>query len=388
MNDSTPGIIFMIHCESNTGYAIGNLEHAFFDAALLAGYRSEKVFFSYPSLAKGKPRWMSCDFMNYVEYDFLRSPTSESREKFSSFLLENSIKTAFVFDLQPHNQVCKLLRRAGVETILAYWGAPMSSLNRGLKLWAKRAEIALRRSAPDGYIFESEAMLEMAVMGRGIPLRRCVVIPTGVDTDRFCPLKDISTDVRGSLQIPQDRKLFIYTGHMEERKGVHIIVQAMDCLVGELGRTDIHFLALGNRPGEARRFYEMLAHPATSEYITFGGYRADIERVFQEANVGVVASTGWDSWPMSVIEMASSGLPLLVSDFQGLKEFVVNGENGYRFSVGDHRALAALMARLADDPEVAAFMGRSSRQKVIAFFSRDRQLSRLADVLRAPGFAR
>ncbi len=51
-----------------------------------------------------------------------------------------------------------------------YWGAPMSSLNQGLKLLAKRLEVALfRRDRPDLFLFESEAMRDLAVKGRGLP---------------------------------------------------------------------------------------------------------------------------------------------------------------------------------------------------------------------------
>lgn len=374
------GIIFMMHCESNTGYAIGNLEQTFFEAALRAGYEPASVFFSYPSIEKGKPQWMGEGAGSYVKYCF-RANDASDRRAFSRYIEANDIQTAFVFDLQPHNPVNGVLRTAGVRRIFSYWGAPMSGLNTGVKLWAKRVEVAIRRSGPDEYIFESEAMRELAVFGRGIPAQKCRVVPTGVDTDRFRPSDRLAEEVRRSLQVPLDRKVFVYTGHMEERKGVHVIVKAMDHLVGVQGRRDIHFLALGNRPGEEQRFFDMLGHGETSAYLTFGGYRPDVEEVFKEAYAGVVASTGWDSWPMSVLEMASSGLPLLVSDFQGLKEFVINGETGQRFPPGDHIALAAFMRSLVDEPGAAQAMGRASRERVLTAYSREHQVKKLAEVI-------
>lgn len=379
--EHSEGILFMMHCPSNTGYAIGNLEETFYKAAVKAGFGRQRIFFTYPSISAGRPSWMDQDVdIKYFVYD--RSQNTASAHAFIRKLVrQNNIRIAFAFDLQPNNPVNRTLRLAGVRNLISYWGAPMSALNRGVKLVLKRIEVALRRSGPDLYIFESEAMKQLAVHGRGVARGRCVVIPTGVDTTRFYPSTQPMSVVHEALDIPADRKLLVYTGHMEERKGVHVIVKAMDLLVGQHGRSDVQFLAYGNRPGEEQRFYDMLEHPQTRNFITFGGYRKDVEVVFREAFAGVVASTGWDSWPMSVIEMAASGLPLLVSDLQGLKEFVSHGEHGYRFPPGDYTSLARSISSLADHPASAKSMGSACRAKVEQLYSRQLQLDRLAALL-------
>lgn len=373
------GIIFMLHCESNTGFAIEKLESAFYDAALAAGYSPDRVFFSYPAVSKGRPRWMPSGFENWMEYDFDANVAVRVRELRHTVRAHN-IRTAFIFDVQPQNPVNRILRHAGVKRVLAYWGAPMSSLNQGAVLLAKRIEVLLRRHGPDKYIFESKAMLETATRGRGIARTRCCVIPTGVDTDRFHD-REPRPDLYSKYSIPRERRIFVYSGHMEERKGVHVIVKAMDHLVGHRRRRDIHFLAFGNRDNDERRFYQMLTAPEAAGHITFGGYTDRLQDVFRSAFAGVVASTGWDSWPMSVIEMGASGLPLLVSDLQGLKEFVVDEVNGFRFTPGCSEELAQRMVELVDEPERARAMGVANRQKVLSGYSRSLQVSRLAAAL-------
>ena len=377
----TGGVLFMMHCQSNTGFAIEKLETVFYQAALDSGYSPEGIFFSYPGVERGQPRWMVPGNSNWFEYDFSRNEGS-SIARLQVYIRDHSITTVMAFDLQPNNAVLPMLRRAGVQRVLSYWGAPMSPRNRGLRLLLKRLEVALRKNGPDHYIFESRAMLELATDGRGIPASKCSIIPTGVDTERFRP-SDTSNGILQELGIPAGRKVFVYSGHMEPRKGVHTIVEAMDQLVAR-GRRDIHFLAFGNRDGEEQRFFDMLTDDESQNHITFGGYRDDINLVFREAYAGVVASTGWDSWPMSVIEMAASGLPLLVSDLQGLKEFVVDGENGRRFTPGDAGQLSRFMEEMADLPEHAARMALANREKVVRQYSRDTQIRRLSALLPAP----
>jgi len=373
------GIIFLMHCESNTGYAIEKLEKIFYRASIDAGIKESEIFFAYPSIKKGKPRWMENRNTNFICFNYRKFNSSEAKE-FGDYLKNNGITMAFSFDLQPSHPVNPLLRRSGIKRCLSYWGAPMSSINPPHILILKKLEVMFRRYGPDFYVFESESMRELAVAGRGIPFQRTTVIPTGVDIHRFIPGCATMNFAAEVFNIPKDRKIFCYSGHMEERKGVHVIVQAMADIVCKKQRKDIHFLALGNKPGEELRFYEM-APADVFEYITFGGYRDDIEKIFSSCYAGIVASTGWDSWPMSVIEMGSSGIPLLVSMLQGLQEFVVDEVNGYGFEPGNSAQLAEKIELLVDNPSLAYTMSKNKRAKVVESYSDVAQQAKLADII-------
>ena len=135
--------------------------------------------------------------------------------------------------------------------IVSYWGAPMSSLNSGLKLLAKRVEVSLRRSKPDHFVFESEGMREAAVFGRGVPASRTSVVRLGVDLDRFRPAEDRPVPLPSELGIPDGRFVVFYSGHFEPRKGVQVIVDAARHLVEKLDDRRFHFLLCGNKGNEA-----------------------------------------------------------------------------------------------------------------------------------------
>ena len=55
----------------------------------------------------------------------------------------------------------------------------------------------------------------------------------------------------------------------------------------------------------------------------------DLSRIFPCCYAGVIASTGWDSFTVSSLEMASSGLPLVVSNLQGLSESIEADVTGF-----------------------------------------------------------
>jgi glycosyltransferase involved in cell wall biosynthesis len=168
---------------------------------------------------------------------------------------------------------------------------------------------------------------------------------------------------------------------MEERKGVHIIIEAANELIRTRGRKDVHFLFLGNENSQEKRFGKRYLGTETEKFITFGGYRGDINQIHPSCYLGVIASTGWDSLTMSAVEIACSGLPLIVSNLQGLGETVEDGKTGYLFPAGDHIALADKIERLLDNPGLQNELGSNARRRVIVMFSKRTHIDTLVTTM-------
>ena len=377
-NDQRKVILLALHTPVNTGYAIEPLERLFFETALELTTEPRDVLLSYADISPGRPHWLD-EYPNerFPDLDtgqirVLEAPYRDESdafyERFADELREAGVNCVIGFDLQVNLPVIKAMRKSGVKRIATYWGAPMSSLNSGLKLLLKRIEVALRRYQPDVYLFESFGMQDTAVRGRGIPRQRTGIVRLGVDPDRFTTHLTEGY-IENEFGIPEERKIFFYAGHMEARKGVHVIVQALAHLVNDMGREDIHVLICGNKGKEADTFDTYYKGTKAVEYLTFGGYRSDIATILPNCYASIIASTGWDSFPRSSLEMAVSGLPLVVSDLPGLNETVDPGETGFLFETGNYRALAEAMVRLADDPALRQQMSRAAVARVHASFT-------------------
>lgn len=320
-----------------------------------------------------------------VQADFdgfpLLAPSRVQLAHLSAAVRRHDIDFVLGLDIPAVTPLYGTLRAAGVRTIVSYLGAPMSSLNTGLRLLLKRAEIALRDRGPDHFVFETESMRRTGVQGRGIPLSRTSVVLLGADTSRFRPDASDAFYAHDVLGIPRDRRLVFYSGHFEARKGVAVIMQAARQLCNERGRRDVHFVLLGNRGTEARPFHDMIAGSPAEGFVTFGGYRHDVERLHRSSVMGVIASTGWDSMTMSSVEMQASGLPLLVSRLQGLPETIEDGRTGFTFTPGHGAELADRIAQLLDDAGLREAMASAARSRALRFLSRERQVSELSAVL-------
>jgi len=353
--------LFLLHTGSNVGYAIAPLETLFYEVGLaIGGGDPGRVHFGYRSLDRGHPRSLPQDFINVIAFDFTDT-TPANIERLAAYVRRHDIRLVLIFDIQPVHPLFRWLRQAGATTILAYYGAPISSRMPAWKLTLKRLQVATARSRVDGLIFESKAMADLAVNGRGVPQAMIDIVPLGVDTARFRPER---TDYAyHTLRIPNDRRIVIYAGHMERRKGVHILVEAAIELLCKRGRADVCFLICGNKGDETREFERMYAGLGIDQWIRFGGYREDLAQLYTSSFCGVIPSTGWDSFPRTSIEMAAAGLPVVASRLQGLPEAVLDGQTGILFEPGNAQALADCLETLLDRPKLASEYGRRGRER-------------------------
>lgn len=371
-------ILIVYHCSARTGYAIETLEGVFWEMAVnFTGGNFSDIFLAYRSYPHGYPLYTPAGFENFYTFYF-RENDRQKLKIFAEFVRKNRINVIFGFDHPPSLPYYRYARKAGVRKIVSYWGAPMSSINSGLKLWLKKMEIALYRWSPDVYIFESEAMRQSAYKGRGVSENRSVLCHLGVDTQKYKPDPDDRYYAHDLFGIARDQKLIFYSGHFEARKGVAVIAKAANILSGQ--RNDLSFVLFGNQPGQEAPYASILTDGARKK-VVFGGYRKDLNRVHRSCYAGVIASTGWDSFTVSSLEIQASGLPLLVSDLPGLRESVIDGHTGFVFPAGDFRRLAGLLGDLADFPQKQQIHAKAARSCAKTKYSLDSQRSRLTSIL-------
>lgn len=375
-------ILILLHCQSNTGYAIGPLERTFFNMALaLCDGNTSRIHFAYPSMKNGPSPTLPAEFKQFSVID----ATSVDRGHLATaehYIRDHEIDTVFGFDQGVFLPIYRFFRRGGVKRFISYWGAPMSSVNVLPIRLLKRMEVLLRPSGPDHYIFESNGMAEFAIKGRGIPRRRVSVVRLGVDHNQFKPAPEDARYVYEAIGIPTSRRIFYYSGHMERRKGVAVIMEASNILTKRRHANDWHVLLCGNT-GDESLPYEMILSNEAREHVTFGGYRSDTHMLQRGCYAALIASTGWDSFPRSGLEMQATGLPVVVSDLPGLREVIEHDFSGIVVKSGDAEALSQAMEKLLNDPDWTKKLGRQARTRIEARFTLETQLTRLIAVVRS-----
>ena len=89
--------------------------------------------------------------------------------------------------------------------------------------------------------------------------------------------------------------------------------------------------------------------------------------VWAQSHVAVLPSYYGEGVPKSLLEAAACGRPMVSTDMPGCRDVVRHEGTGLLVPPRDPAALARAIARLADDPQLRARLGRAAREHAAAF---------------------
>jgi glycosyltransferase involved in cell wall biosynthesis len=99
------------------------------------------------------------------------------------------------------------------------------------------------------------------------------------------------------------------------------------------------------------------------------GHVSSVTDVWRRADFFVLPSQGGEGLPRAMLEAASCGRPLIVTDVSGCRHFVRDGVEGLLVPAGDVGALADALHRLADDRTLRLSMGDAARARLLDGFT-------------------
>lgn len=168
----------------------------------------------------------------------------------------------------------------------------------------------------------------------------------------------------------RDEGYVLYLGRLSDEKGVDILLKAMKQV------PDCKLMIVGD--GEYRPTLEAIQSNEQITNVEFTGPRHGeaLERLFAGCRFVVVPSIWHENFPYVMMEAYARGKAVVGSDKGGIPEYIQEGHTGYVFPSNDVDRLAAIIARLANDPELAKQLGKNAKAYAdrdfndVAFYNR------------------
>ncbi|MDX2170098.1 MAG: glycosyltransferase [Deltaproteobacteria bacterium] len=159
-------------------------------------------------------------------------------------------------------------------------------------------------------------------------------------------------------------------GRLSEEKGFEYLLQAL-ALLRAAGRDVRAVIVGGGAPAYAEQLIEARAGLGLDAVVELTG-ALPFDRVlehYQRADVFALASTlasdgGRDVTPNVLIEAMAMQLPVVATRMTAIPELVEDRVSGILVPPRHPQALAAALARIADDPDLAATLGINGRRRV------------------------
>lgn len=186
----------------------------------------------------------------------------------------------------------------------------------------------------------------------GIPRRKLIVNPYGVDLQRFTP--------RTRARRPGPVRV-LFVGGIGLRKGVPWLLEAS----GRLGRSvELHLV--GPFDPVSRHIINSRLHTAV---VVHGPLRAPaLEAVYADADLFCLPSIE-EGFPLALLQAMAAGLPVVATPATGASGFLTDGQDGLVVPERNPDALAEALATLAGDEPRRRAMGNAARQRVGRGFS-------------------
>lgn len=229
-----------------------------------------------------------------------------------------------------------------------------------LRVYRPLLELTLRRAArilptSPNYLVSSPFLRRYAA--------RCAVVPLGIDVDRFA-----RADPRrvAAIRARYDAPLALFIGRLRYYKGLHVLLNAMPSVRGEL--------LIGGSGPERERLERQAAQLGIAARVHFLGDIPDDElpALFQAADVFVMpAHLRAEALGLAQIEALACGLPCVSTELGTGTSFANrHGETGLVVPPNDAPALAAALNTLLADADLRQRFGAAGRQRVAALFTR------------------
>ncbi len=188
---------------------------------------------------------------------------------------------------------------------------------------------------------------------------RVRTIHNGIDTERFAPgaHAERARELRAALQIPRGRLVAAFVASEWERKGLESLIRALAPAPGW------ELVVAGG--GDERRYRELAEALDAGRRVHWLGVTREVEVVYGLADAFVLP-TDYESFSLVSYEAAASGLPILATAVNGVRELVVDGENGFLID-RDPRAIAQRLEQLAADPALRRRLGEAACRSALAF---------------------
>jgi len=238
----------------------------------------------------------------------------------------------------------------------------------------KYAEAYRNMFAKASYIIAVSEDMRKQLIRLGAPADKVILRPCGVNTKLFT-----------NAQPAMNGKTLIFVGRFTAKKDPVSLLKAFhfarqsvpDAKLVMVGKGELHQLVLKTIDElNLQNSVEILGWQKPEE----------VARRMQQARAYVqhsVFAPDGDSEgsPVSIVEAAGCGLPVISTRHAGIKESVIEGVTGYLVDEGDWRGMGEYMITLLNEPELAEKMGQAGRRHILENYAVEQQMGKIQEIL-------
>jgi colanic acid/amylovoran biosynthesis glycosyltransferase len=274
----------------------------------------------------------------------------------------------------------RAVKKLGMKHVVTFYGVDMSAMPSQDNSWRDRYRELFTHA--DMVLCEGPKMAD-GVKQLGCPDEKIEVHHLGVRAKAlpFCPRR---WDPGVPLRV-------LIAGSFREKKGIPYALQALGALHQQVPVEVTIIGDAGNNPksqSEKVRIHAAAERSGLGSNVTFMGYQpfsvmrdlAYQHHLFLSPSVTASDGDTEGGVPVSIIEMAATGMPVISTRHADIPEVIEDGVTGLLAEERDVDGLVSKLRWLADNRYSWDSLTRTARQRIECEFDADRQGERLANI--------
>lgn len=219
----------------------------------------------------------------------------------------------------------------------------------------------------------------------GIPSDKIVLIPGGVDLERFRPSGN-RMDIRRRLGIPENRIILLTVRNLVPRMGLENLISAMRDIVKVLPDT---LLIIGGSGPLKDALLRLIQDLQIGDYIKFAGFipDKDLPDYYRAADLFVLPTLELEGFGLVTLEALACGTPVLGTPVGGTLEILQRLDAGYLFDGTGPEAMAKRIIdfgqQYVNHPNLQSATSLKCRSFVEDNYSWEKNVHKTEDVFRA-----
>ncbi len=268
---------------------------------------------------------------------------------------------------------------------------PLVTVVHGLEVTRKMTRLKrkwLRRTLEKSTLviavsrFTRRHIIDQFGLGKG----QCVVLPNGVDIERFYPDRDTSL-LKQRLGLSNER-IILTLARVIRRKGHDRVIAALPEIVRRF--PDVKYIICGPRDDLYCRELEAQSESlGIADHVVFAGYAMPEElRLFYNlCDVYLMPSReiegDTEGFGITYLEANACEKPVIGGDSGGVSDAISDGETGFIVDPADPRQIAGKTIMLLSNRELARRMGKNGRHRIEKGYTWDGIAERLIALIQS-----
>ena len=289
--------------------------------------------------------------------------------------------------------VKKYLKTHNIDVVLANYGIsashmipPCKALNIPLlavfrghdatdkKLLSQYREKYIALFDYASFLIAVSERLKNQLISLGAPEEKIRIIPSGVNTSKFTPSKELIRE-----------KHFIGVGRFTPKKSPLHTLRAFHGVLAKFPEATLTLA--GKKDGLYEECVALVKELGMEKSVTFTGVldHEQVSDLMQHSLAfvqhSITAANGdTEGTPVGIMEASASGLPVVSTRHGGIPDAVIHEKTGYLVEEGDDKAMAHYMIQLCENPERAREMGLAGRKHMQEHYEHSDQISKLYEL--------